>query len=627
MANDETLGESQLSDVFGQNVTEEFQKIEGDNKAFGDAFTLLADKSLETSTNVIKLKKNIDDVSHASDLSKLEDDFGELQEKISAADGSAQDFADKLEDRSFSLGLDIGGDLVDQADAMMESLNDVTEAAANIGEGFLISADNARELAEVFPGILDQATVTADGMIQLNEEQAASAMGVGEADANSFVKAQVDKLNAYASYCDSMYNSYMEQAEAMAVLAEGEATTQEQVDAQKTASEAAATETSKKLLKDKNLTAYDVSQNEAQYAADAGQGIADSTQQGASSAEGSLSQLSQSSAQVANNMINQWHEVGKAIEAGGAGKQGGSNVEGTTAANVAAAQSVTKKDIQAGTEITTEVNGETKTHTVANGEAQANAAREAQEYIAKANAIRRSGSVARAAALALQAKQNETSAARQGAGRGSGGGSGGGGGGSEKAYEPKQKEYIEEEVDLYERVNAQLDKVDATLKGIQQETDRLIGPKARANMNQQLKLLQKEIDLQNEKLRIQQKERDDLKNELNGFGIAYDSEGLITNYADVLKGLEAHVNELIAVHNTTGTQEGQDRLSEEIDGAQENLDKFKDLYKRYDELQGKEIQETINQIEELKNSIEDLRIEAYKASQQALDDIKDIQDS
>lgn len=212
-------------------------------------------------------------------------------------------------------------------------------------------------------------------------------------------------------------------------------------------------------------------------------------------------------------------------------------------------------------------------------------------------------------------------------GGGSGGKGGGGGGGSGKTYEPKKKDPIEEEIDLYEKVNTQLDDVEETLKGIEQETDRLIGTQGRANMNKQITLLEKEIKLQKEKLAIQEKERNDLRNQLTQrFGVTYDSEGFIDNYAATLKKLEGQYNNLINQYNATTTEAGQEALEKQIEKAKENIDDFKDLYKRYDELQGKEIKDTINQLEELEDQIEDLRIEAYKASQEAIDELKELRD-
>lgn len=218
-------------------------------------------------------------------------------------------------------------------------------------------------------------------------------------------------------------------------------------------------------------------------------------------------------------------------------------------------------------------------------------------------------------------------------GGGGGGGRKGGGGGSgktpktPKAYEPKTKEPIKKEIDLYEKVNTQLDDVETTLKGIEKEEDRLIGDKARANMDKQISLLSKEIDLQKEKLKIQQQEQSDLAKELTGYGYKFDSDGFITNYNEIIKSYETRLNNLIDQYNKTTTEEGQEALDKQIKQLEEEYDKAKKAADRYDQLQGKELQDTLNAIEELKDAIEDLRIEAWKASTEAIDNIKELRES
>ena len=218
-------------------------------------------------------------------------------------------------------------------------------------------------------------------------------------------------------------------------------------------------------------------------------------------------------------------------------------------------------------------------------------------------------------------------------GGGGGGGKKGGGGGSgktpktPKAYEPKTKEPIKKEIDLYEKVNTQLDDVETTLKDIEKEEDRLIGDKARANMDKQISLLSKEIDLQKEKLKIQQQEQSDLAKELTGYGYKFDSDGFITNYNEIIKSYETRLNNLIDQYNKTTTEEGQEALDKQIKQLEKEYDKAKKAADRYDQLQGKELQDTLNAIEELKDAIEDLRIEAWKASTEAIDNIKELRES
>jgi len=196
----------------------------------------------------------------------------------------------------------------------------------------------------------------------------------------------------------------------------------------------------------------------------------------------------------------------------------------------------------------------------------------------------------------------------------------------EKTYKPKKKEKIKEEVDRYEKVNTQLDKTDALLDKIQQEADRLTGPIGRANMNKQIKLLQKENDLHREKLNIQLKERDELQRKLMKDGVTFDDNGFITNYAKVLKEKVKDVNYYIKQYNKSTSEDEQEMYEDLIDQAQKSLDEFKKNYSRYDDLQGKEIQETKNKLEELQNQMEDLRISAYKSAMEAQEDLKKLGD-
>lgn len=210
-------------------------------------------------------------------------------------------------------------------------------------------------------------------------------------------------------------------------------------------------------------------------------------------------------------------------------------------------------------------------------------------------------------------------------GGGGKGGSGGGGGGS--SYEPKTKDPIEEEIDRYEKVNTELEKIGNEYDRINSEWDRLAGFSKADNLEKQVELLQKQIKLQKEKLEIQKQEAQELRDQLSSqWGITFDAEGFISNYATIHQQLTDKVNSLINQYNNTSSEEGQESLEKQIEDAQKSLDKFKDKYQRYDELFGSDMEDTINEIEDLKDSIEDLRIELFKTSIEAVDNIKDIQE-
>ena len=88
-----------------------------------------------------------------------------------------------------------------------------------------------------------------------------------------------------------------------------------------------------------------------------------------------------------------------------------------------------------------------------------------------------------------------------------------------------------------------------------------------------------------------------------------------------------NVNNLIGQYNAAGTEEAQDAINDQIDAANDNLDKFKTLYQRYDTLISSDLRDTIQQIEDLNDEIEDLRINIFKTQVEALDNLKDIQES
>lgn len=209
--------------------------------------------------------------------------------------------------------------------------------------------------------------------------------------------------------------------------------------------------------------------------------------------------------------------------------------------------------------------------------------------------------------------------------KGSGGKKGGSGG---KSYTPKSKEKIKENVDRYEKVNTQLKDVENTLSRINKEQERTTGFELGDNLNKQNNLLEKQLNLTKQKYEIQKQEAKELRNELSkDFGVTFDGEGFINNYAQTLKGLEGNVNSLIDQYNKATTEDAQEELEKKIESAQKKLDDFKELYQRYDTLWGTELRQSEEAIEDLKDAIEDLRIEAFKTATEVVDNIKDLNES
>lgn len=215
----------------------------------------------------------------------------------------------------------------------------------------------------------------------------------------------------------------------------------------------------------------------------------------------------------------------------------------------------------------------------------------------------------------------------KGSGGGGSGGSGGGGG-SGKSYEPKKKDPIEEEIDRYERVNTLLEDAENRYDRLNSDRERLTGFDMADDMEEEIKLLNRQIELHKEKLEIQKEEAQELRDELSSqYGITFDAEGFITNYAATHDRLVNEVNSLINQYNNTTTEEGQEALEEQIEDAEDALDNFNETYQRYDELWAGDLQETLNTLEDLEDQIEDIRIEMMNTSIEAVDNLQDLQES
>lgn len=216
---------------------------------------------------------------------------------------------------------------------------------------------------------------------------------------------------------------------------------------------------------------------------------------------------------------------------------------------------------------------------------------------------------------------------KKGSGKGSGGG-GGGGSGSGSSYKPKDNKSSDDEIDRYERVNTMLEAIGNDYEKISNEQDRLTGKEVADNMAEQIKLLQRQIELYKEKLEIQTQEAREVRDQLaSEYGITFDSEGFMTNYMQTHQALIDEVNRIGSQYSSLGSEEAEEALDDQYEAAEKRLEDFKELYERYDELWSSEMKDSIQQLEDLEDAIEDLRIEAFNTAVEALDNIKDIQDA
>ena len=195
-------------------------------------------------------------------------------------------------------------------------------------------------------------------------------------------------------------------------------------------------------------------------------------------------------------------------------------------------------------------------------------------------------------------------------GKTSGGGKSGGGGGGSKAKEPDKMDPLEKEIDRYHDVNVQLELISNDLDKLEKQKDKLFGKDLITNLNKRLKLLDKQIDTTNEKIKIARGETQELQDKLRGKGVSFDADGTISNYAAAYASQLNYVNSLIARYNSMSA-EAQEGFKDTVEQAKEDFDKFVENLDRYDDLITSEIPDLEADIQDAVDEKIDLQIEKF----------------
>lgn len=620
----------------------------GQSEALADSLSLVTNNSFESQRSISELGQTFDSLDYYKQINDIEDtqqaiadteaeleslqnasgDPIEIEADVSDAEDKLDELKDQLTDQQFALEINVAGDLIDKADETIEAIDDVKSAIDLIGDDYTVDYSDLDQLVSVFPDILDNATVTAEGLIQLDQAVVDSSINAAQSEIMNAIGKDQGKLESAINYAGAMADMYQEQADAFGDLAGQEKVTKEELDTQKAASEQAVTETQQSMLADLDQSTFEAMTNAAQYSVDSGNAQITSSEQATNIQAQNFSIMASNSAIAARIMIDNarsaydaWASVSNAMSGDDSGfRDGGTNAGGGFGSGVGggiSANMPSKGDVSQGTENTYDGGKSPKDE----------AAEEQAKYQALADAWNNIQAQLQASLLGMQGAAGGITTPGNRGGSGSGGGGGGGGDGSGSAYDPKQEEYQENELDRYEKVDTALDAIANDLDKIATEQERLTGHELIKNMEDQIDLLMTQIELEKEKLEIQKEEAQEYADQLKQYGIQFDEEGFITNYKEIYEQELNKLNAVIDQYNKTTTEEGQEALEAVMDEQQESYEKFNDLVDKYDELISNSMKETVANIEDAENSIEDLRITAFETSIEAVDNIKDIQEA
>lgn len=156
--------------------------------------------------------------------------------------------------------------------------------------------------------------------------------------------------------------------------------------------------------------------------------------------------------------------------------------------------------------------------------------------------------------------------------------------GSNKTSTPKVKEHKKDDVDRYFKVNKELAKLSNTLKGVQSQQDKLLGKALTQNLNEQLKILNKQVKVQKEKLAIARGQQDYLKKTLQSEGARFNKNGSVKNYQDLLLDALKDYNKKVDEYNHLAADQQEQFANTTLKQAEERYNTLKKNLNRYGEL-------------------------------------------
>lgn len=148
--------------------------------------------------------------------------------KIDGDDSNLAEVMGEILDADYAVQVAIEADLQSDMNDITSFAKAVESATSLIQEGFLVAYDDAQALQAVFPGILAQHTITANGMIQLNSDIAQSCVELAHTQITNDKEACKQNILDYQAVLLSKAAAMRQIAEGLAELAKTDGETSEQ---------------------------------------------------------------------------------------------------------------------------------------------------------------------------------------------------------------------------------------------------------------------------------------------------------------------------------------------------------------------------------------------------------------
>ena len=525
-----------------------------------------------------------------------------VETEIIPDDSQFQEAINEILNAEYEIDVEVHADAERDFTQLVSSLEQADSMADKIGEDFIVAADDIRELNQAFPGILQDIEYLGDGTIKLNEDIARSAMAAAADEEAASTQALVtklqnsaDELRAKADVYDSMADIAHEANIGMISDDEAKLKINAEMDEIQVENDKIASQSE---LDNAALVANDSQEKGSINAAN----WTESYQEAANaSAEFAKRAIANAQAVADNNL--------GAVR----GADFGSTYTGN---NVNASEATSSSGIK----------------TNANGGYDWAATED--QFRNMAEAARQEANDIEGMIVAAAAKGTESLKKTGDVGKGSESG-------SDSGKEADHEEYLEREEDIYHQINQELEQIESTLGRIQKLEDHSWGASAKANLEEENKLLEKQLEKLHEKKALQERDLSSRRGQLEGMGFSFTEDGSVITNADAqLNALYAHYNTMVDTYNAMSAAE-QETYKEQLEAEKDRIKKIEDKISQYestfsdyqsvlDEIMDKHFEQIEKQVQAFNHDIE-LHLELDEAKEEWndfwYDIVKDVEDT
>ena len=559
----------------------------------------------------IKLDDLTNNAKEASD--KLKDFLGEQESDWEVnIEANPEEFTttmDELLDANYAVDVEIHTQAEQEFDSIKSAMQNIQDEASKIGENFVIAATDIRELNNTFPGIIQGMEDIGDGSVRLNQTMVESAIAAARGEVAADGEAIVSRLENQATLLRAKQQVYQQMATAAAVLAGAE------TDSAMTSSEAQATlsgglsDLEQLNSKASTTVKLDNQEKTADSAYDNGLVTAQNW-------DSAFSSAAQSSAEFARTAIANM----QAVANNDAGAVTGGNNFGVkyTGSSGVSQEAAVLQDTQKMLDEADTVSEQAWADLAAKYQNLADSAG------ASANDIE--GMIAQ---IGASTTNLDNLFGNISSGKGSKGGSGSKG----KTYDKEDLKTLQEVEDRYHEINREIQRQDDLLDDLSNTTDRAWGTEALDGYENEIKALEKQQELYNQKLKEAQNYlvQDSALVKKYFADAQIGADGEITNYEDLLRENLNLYNAAVerynlAVAGKTLSEEEHTALKNQLDAEKKLFEQRQKALEQYESTLDV-VRDTTDNIQENARSIADKKLEEIKFKMEIVLDVKSMKDA